>query len=548
MAPVPTPQDVVEADSYGGLIHLDLPAVTREAADRLLHGYVIVEPFPPALLGQDIDWAANPPQHPSFQAGLHTLKWTLPLLAAYQRWKDPRYAARAAKIYRSWLQSNPLGAAGSEFAWSERPVGYRAKVLARAAEVLGVEPWLREALEMHAWHLASSHGYAGAWNHGLDQDLGLLAVSAVLRDDELFKAAQARAEKSVYTLVSSDGVSREQSVHYHLYNWQQLNDVRAQVEKFGRVLSSEVARRIDAMPNFLAHATAPTGEYVQLGDMFSNPARVIGGTAAEFAATQGLQGPRPASTQRHFERDGYAFGRSGWGDARAFVDESYYALRFGPSREIHGHHDHTSLVYYAFGQQVITEGGFGGYERDGYLGWLRGPSAHNVVVAANAGPKQWANPATELTRCEVAGSIHLYELRDRPYRDVLRTRQVRFDLAANEIQVEDTVSGPKSRLYFQLWHLPPEMTAVVTGSSVEATDGRVEVRVEQHLPVELVEVKVGATEPFQGWVSHRLRHRAPAPTVVSAARGRVATWQTTISITRPDQPAPRWLAPGCARA
>ena len=58
---------------------------------------------------------------------------------------------------------------------------------------------------------------------------------------------------------------------------------------------------------------------------------------------------------------GFVFGRSGFGNKRPLKDETYYTLRFGPQRIIHGHNDHLSLTFWHSGRPVIIDPGHVGY-------------------------------------------------------------------------------------------------------------------------------------------------------------------------------------------
>src|SRR6202035_1284021 len=94
---------------------------------------------------------------------------------------------------------------------------------------------------------------------------------------------------------------------------------------------------------------------------------------------------------------GYVFGRSGWGTkTRPFSSQSFYSLRFGPGRQIHGHDDHMSVTYYARGRNLIVDGGHTGYEVGAYRDYLRSAQAQNVLVMP--GVRFSATAATALTR------------------------------------------------------------------------------------------------------------------------------------------------------
>lgn len=138
------------------------------------------------------------------------------------------------------------------------------------------------------------------------------------------------------------------------------------------------------MPRFLGYATLPNGEYEMLGDLDRMAARVLPGTAAEFAATKGASGAKPSDTVAVF-RSGWLFARSGWGERRAWADEVTLSLRFGPAPRIHGHVDHGSITLYGYGSRLIVDPGKYTYNQDALRRWFKGRAGHNVVTVDGAG-------------------------------------------------------------------------------------------------------------------------------------------------------------------
>jgi hypothetical protein len=86
---------------------------------------------------------------------------------------------------------------------------------------------------------------------------------------------------------------------------------------FSLSLPAPIAQRIARMPLFLAMATEPGGDLVQIGDTYQIAPRDRAGTPLRFAATQGAAGTAPAQRVAVFSA-GYVFGRSAWGTARTF--------------------------------------------------------------------------------------------------------------------------------------------------------------------------------------------------------------------------------------
>src|SRR5258708_40268238 len=79
---------------------------------------------------------------------------------------------------------------------------------------------------------------------------------------------------------------------------------------------------------------------------------------------------------------GYVFGRSTWGP-----NGTFYSLRFGPGRQVHGHDDHMGITYYSRGRNLIVNAGHTGYEVSPYRTDLRSPEAASTLVAGTVLPR-----------------------------------------------------------------------------------------------------------------------------------------------------------------
>ena len=229
------------------------------------------------------------------------------------------------------------------------------------------------------------------------------------------------------------------------------------------------------MPTFLAHATLPDGTYAMLGDTVRRPAAKIPGTYAEFAATTGRTGPRPPTPFAKYNA-GFAFGRTGWGERRAYRDEAMYSLRFGPGRRFHGHADHGSVTLYGYGKRLIDDSGTFTLNFNRWHAFAIGRTAHNVVTvdgvsyrASSSAPLAWARSGVRRDDLTVT---------DRGYSGVTLRRRVVFSRNVGYLVVEDRASAQSSRTFRQLWHLDVGTAPVVGGRTVRSTRASGNVRID----------------------------------------------------------------------
>ena len=160
--------------------------------------------------------------------------------------------------------------------------------------------------------------------------------------------------------IDPQGAVNEQATLYENFVYTLWQTALPALAACGYQLPGWITARIAKLPAFLGSATEPDGDLVQIGDSYvERPADV---------------GPRHALVSV-YPQAGYVFGRSGWTPAASF-----YSLRFGPGREIHGHNDHMGLTYYARGRDLIVDAGHDGYAATPYRTWLQSPEAASTLV------------------------------------------------------------------------------------------------------------------------------------------------------------------------
>jgi hypothetical protein len=289
------------------------------------------------------------------------------------------------------------------------------------------------------------------------------------------------------------------------------------------------------MPAFIAAATQPDGNLVQIGDTYVEQ------------LPQGT--PKPSPLVSVYTR-GYVFGRSQLGP-----NGTFYSLRFGPGRQVHGHNDHMGVTYYSRGRNLIVTAGHTGYEVSPYRRYLQSPEAASTFVAP--GQKFRASAPTTLVAHTIGSTSQYYQFTDYAFGGK-RNRSVYVHDGPDFMLVLDRSSGAPT--YQQLWHLDPALTiaqlkansAVATAPAIAATASSpavpaTAVVIDQiQLPGQVIPlgsttvVKGRVTPSYQGWVSHQALQRTPAPVVIMTSKGTGKSLSTTmltlIAATDPGTP------------
>ncbi len=495
--------------------------------DKVMSGIVTIPGYSSVNIGTsgNVNWALNPYSDPSWQRWFHSLKWLEPTILSYMRTGDAAQGTRIQAIAHDWINDNPLTV--TRDVWLAQIAGLRATTLVCLANAVGLPSWLSAGLTTHGGRLADPRYYAGPSNQGLDQAIGLLGVGCVLGRRDWGDTAVTRMAKDVGVSIDAQGATNEQAPGYSSYVYDRWTLAKSKIDECNYTVPASISSRLTALPSFIAHSMQPNGTFAQIGDSFATAPSRINGTPVEYAVTQGASGPKPAEEVRVYDA-GYVFGRTGWGESRPFTAESFYSIHYGPTRNYHGHQDHTSLTYYTRGRNVLVDAGHDGYLLDNYRKYLMAPEGHNVLAVTGA---RLLGAATSMVRKTILDKSQFYEMTGKPYEGVARTRGVLVVENPGFIVVYDRATSTVPVTFTQLWHLAPDFVAKrLTRNSIQlmTSDSQTQVFISnvlfpgQTAPAGGTLVKKGATSPYQGWLSRKLHERVQTPAVLMPRGGKSA--------------------------
>jgi hypothetical protein len=508
-----------------------LPSFPAGTADQLMAGRLTIAPFPAVTIDPhrdgDLNWAQNPFRNPTWEVDFQNGQWIEALVEAYLAGGPDAqaYRDRARALLRGWLSHVP-GANKSP------------DTLICSAEAFPGQAWIHDPipglLDYYAAH------WDGAWNHGLKQDLQLLTAGCAYpaqafggqpvkwRDHARQQMIDSFEPNPLGPAVDAQGVTNEQSTGYANFDLGLWTTAEQDLAACGSSLPGWITARIAQIPTFLAMATQPDGTLAQIGDTYVTGPRNRPGTPLQYAATRGAAGTPPTQRVAVYQA-GYVFGRSGWSP---FGDQSFYSLRFGPGRQVHGHDDHMGLTYYARGRDLIVNAGHDGYANTPYRAYLLSPEANSVLVMPGV-PFDSTAP-TRLLRDRAGPDGQFFEFGDTAFGGRPRYRSVYVDQDPDLVLVLDRASG--AARYQQLWHLDPGLTVTtVTRSYAVATAPGTELEIRQ-IPLPGQQIPAASTQVTRGWVSHAALQRIPAPVVTMTRTGRSAAILTLIAPTAPGVP------------
>ena len=502
-----------------------LPRFNAATADEIMAGQLTIAPFPAVTVDPhrdgNVDWNLNPFGNPTWGQDFRSGRWIEDLVAAYLAGgpSADAYRDRAARLASGWLRALPVS-------------GRDPQTLVCIAQAFGDQAWINDQIPATVNYYAAH--WMGAWNHGLMQDIKLLRIGCGYppgafggdalrwRKTAVAQMIAAFEPNPLGPAIDAQGAVNEQATLYEDFVYNLWRTALPELAACGYRLPGWITARIAKLPSFLGYATEPDGDLVQIGD-----------TYVERPATS----PHGHALVAVYAQAGYVFGRSGWTSAASF-----YSLRFGPGREIHGHDDHMGLTYYARGRDLIVDAGHYGYTATPYRAWLRSPEAASALVLP--GVPFSAAAYTSLVANRIGRYGQFYELYDTAFGGEPRYRSVYVSQRPDLVIVFDRAwGGSPVSAYSQLWHLDPSLRAIsVTRSVAVATAPGTSLTLAQValpgqvIPAGSTQVVRVQTSPYQGWVSHQMLQRIPADVVTMTRTGPSAAILTLLVPAAPGTP------------
>lgn len=455
---------------------------------------------------------------------------------------------RAAEVVQEWRRRFADRDSAPEMAYHDETTAQRLlmlvalteEVLAEGAARDGVKELARGTAEL----LAGDSFYAGENNHGMFQDVALLAyavlsdASSERRREEMALLALSRIDRYAGVSFTAEGVHIEHSPMYHLMVARTISLVAQVARAIGEAgVEGRLYELIDRAGRYATHAVTPRGVFPPISDTAQQPLRgaanleVFGSEAFTFAATGGHDGRMPGERAVAFPRSGYGIFRSAWGDPDAFY--CFFAAAYNGG--YHKHSDDLSLHVEVAGVEVLREAGPYGYNySDPFTAYGFSSFAHNTLVVDDKGlPRHdgrmgetWIEDlGTTPERLDVAGTTTRLD-------GVRFTRRVQAHGESADTAravIEDDVESSEEHKYTFLWHLGPDVEPVVHADHVELFVAGAKV-LEMSFETEDVfdlEVSRGRTAPqLRGWTFPRMGQRTPTTTLaltVHARRTRIVT-------------------------
>ncbi|GAA0037290.1 hypothetical protein JCM18882A_32790 [Brevibacterium metallidurans] len=429
-------------------------------------------------------------------------------------------------------------------------------VLDRFALTEEQQDYFRDFAQRTAAILVEPDFYGGVNNHGMFQDLALIAWSSIVSPtgNELGDDAWDLAARRLHTYFSAcftaEGVHVENTPTYHVMVARYLPILADVFAEAGSPEAELYRKLLPGAADYAVHCITPEALYPPVSDThrrrLDSSANLETFTDGEFeyAATGGARGTQPTVRTRVFPNSGYALTRSAWGDP----DATFVHFACAYNADYHKHSDEQSIYLRSGGRDLLCEAGPYGYNwRDPFTTYAYSSAAHNSLVVGGKGL-----PRTEPENKRSADSLPLNELDVRLARDDLldatgttrrykgrvwkRSLRVAHGRSASDslLTITDTVGstvGPENLTF--IWHIGCGLRIALRSNGAEVFDRAEKVmEIEFHATAPMtLRVVEGAEEPsIQGWKFPDFGQRVASPVILVDIRAEDLTLTTEVRL------------------
>ncbi len=535
------------------------PQAGTAAAERVLKHQLTVGGITHTF-GPDIDWGFNPTTAPGskYEAD-HEWTWQLnrhsdwaTLARAYRATGDERFAKEFDAQFADWMSECPVPVDAADqrpyskwrtieagirmfSSWPTAFTAFRTSPSVRDETLLAM---VKSMIE-HGRYLRR-HPTTGNWLT-MEMD-GLYHVGALLpfvkeaKDWRDF--ASSRLLKELDVQVYPDGAQIELTPGYHNVALRSFLGPLETAAAYGYSLPEGYRTKLEKMFAYNLWVMRPDRDAPRWNDSWGVD---VMGTLRnglslfpdrkdfQWVVTDGKEGTPPDHTSHVFPYAGQVVMRSGWERQALFL-----GFEAGPFGYGHQHEDKLGIVIFAYGKDLLVEGGSYAYDASKWRRYVLTSAAHNVVLVDGQGQARGGQPRQNYVtdkpldlgfrsndRYDYARGVYDEGFGKRDQRSVRHTREVLFLKEESLFVVRDTLESldSKPHLYEALWHL--DVNAVNVDEErgiVETHDAGANLRIvplcDKGLKARVV--KGQETPTVQGWMplGHGVRGVRPIPTVV----------------------------------
>ena len=492
-------EDILDPGEYGGYEVMSAPT-TEEMVDLLrnqvLQGGQETLPTESVLAGDGsawnvdlaipVDWSCPDIVNRSYGFMTNGLSFLDETYRSYCDTRDERYVRAIMEYMIDWAEQNTEYNKADEWTWHDDATAWR--VLRMSLYYYEFKDLFSEdgqkliekSLKYQAELLTTEEFYTEKHNHGMHQDIALLAYALLLEEDkkeEYIATALDRTGEYLDYVYSEDGIHKEHSPSYARHILARMIFMQEITKDISPDFSNHIGQYVVGAQEYLLQIIKPDGTWPSIGDSPKRANIAIaltdlleGSEEHLWIISDGQSGVMPAD-RSVFAEGGYAVFRSSWKEK---ADEATWMMLVASTfSSTHKHGDDLEVLLYHKGDLFVEAGRRDYNYTEEMTAWAYSGYAHNVLlVDGEAYPVKVGENGfqsiysealeTRITDYDIDGDIARVTGQEHRFDGVEQERTLAYDKGNDKVTISDVLEADKDFEGTLLYH-------VAEGVDVEET-------------------------------------------------------------------------------
>lgn len=423
----------------------------------------------------------------SLRRELHTHIFLNDFTRAYSETKDEKYFRESFKLLENWFKNFPLEKIDDidPLAYHDEGTAIRLlfwfKYYSQFLDLFQPEELstFESKIDETAALLNSDEFYAGLNNHGMFQDMSLLAYSfykfEYFAENTIFNKALERIYIYFREVFTSEGVHKEHAPSYHvllLHNLKQIltslnladySDYRTDGLKDifdkGEIYTINITMPDFKLPN-ISDSTHSTQINMSTSGVYRN---LFNSEEYKFISSGGKEGKQPLPLIKNFPESGYLIARDGWEKK-----STYFLFLASYHMHYHKHTDDLSFILYKNGPIFIDSGPHNYNYKEPYTEYAYSQFAHSTLIVNNKSlPRtdyKFEDVYISDSHVDTSNNIFSVEGTNKRYKNTKHIRKISGDIEDGNFKITDTIFSSDYNQYKVVFQINGDLDVLLNGN------------------------------------------------------------------------------------
>lgn len=419
----------------------------------------------------------------SLRRWLHTHIFLSDFTRAYAETKDDRYFEESFRLIENWFMKFPIQQRKEidELAYHEEGTAIRLlfwfKYYNQFIELFNEKQikLFETKIDETALLLSDEEFYAGINNHGMFQDMGLLAYSLFKYDDfstnNVFNLALNRIENYFKEIFTKEGIHKEHAPSYHILLLHSLKQILQTLDKIG--YSDQRTKDLNEIlikgEEYIVNVTMPDFKLPNISDSTQINMSTSGvyknlfeSEEYKYITSAGKIGDKPKKIINVYPDTGYLIARNSWEK-----DSVYFLFLASYHMHYHKHTDDLSFILYKKGPIFVDAGPYSYNYKDPMTQYAYSQYAHStLIVNNNSLPRtdfKFENVKIKSTNINEDQKYFNVEGVNTRYENVQHLRNIKGDLQTEQFRIKDTIISNTFNRYQLLFQIDGNLKVFQNG-------------------------------------------------------------------------------------